>query len=491
MPGDRLEVLDHHLGLLRDIVRMQPHESRQRQRGLLALDVGIVLACLEQPEVRPVRGVVLQHVEDELLLDRLPHGVAVRGLPVTAEHGERLVLRGGGEGKEAQVRLLAALGHAAEEFFHVFPAFLGRALAGFFPKLLAAQHFLEVGRRLAALRAVRLVDDDRATPGGGRPRAGRPAFLGHLEQLARDERKFLQGGDDHRHRILKRFCELTRALVDPLHDAAPVFKLVDRVLELLIEHHAIGDHDDAVEDARVGGIVQEREPMRQPTDRVALAAARGMLDEVAVPHPLAAGGVDQHAHRFELVIAGEDHGLRLDLASLVVALLVDLQVDEAGEEVEQAVALQHLFPQVCRAVGPTRRVGRVSGCSGATLVEGKKVRRRARQSGGHEHGLGVHGKVHQRAALEFEDRLARVAVLLVLPARILDPLARERVLQFQRSHGNAVQAQGDIERLLGAWREMELAGQSQAIGGVAGFKLRIQFVRGLEVPPHGAFARNT
>ena len=28
---------------------------------------------------------------------------------------------------------------------------------------------------------------------------------------------------------------------------------------------------------------------------------------------------------------------------------------------------------------------------------------------------------------------------------------------------------------------MELAGQSQAIGGVAGFKLRIQFVRGLEV----------
>ena len=132
--------------------------------------------------------------------------------------------------------------------------------------------------------------------------------------------------------------------------------------------------------------------MRQPTDRVALAAARGMLDEVAVPHALAAGGVHQHAHRFELVIAGEDHGLRLDLASLVVAFLVDLQVDEAGEEVEQAVTLQHLFPQVGRAVVPARRIGRVSGCSGATLVEGKKVRRRARQPGGHEHGLGVHGK---------------------------------------------------------------------------------------------------
>ena len=52
-----------------------------------------------------------------------------------------------------------------------------------------------------------------------------------------------------------------------------------------------------------------------------------------------------------------------------------------------------------------------------------------------------------------------VAVLLVLPARILDPLARERVLQLHRCHGNTVQAQRDIQRLLGAWREVELAGK--------------------------------
>ena len=482
VPRDRLEVLDHHLRLLRDVVRVQPHETRQGQRGRLALDVGIVLACLEQPEVGPVRRVVLQHVEDELLLDRLPHGVAVHGPPIAAEHGERPVLRRGGEGEETQVRLLAALGHASEELFQVFPAFLGCALPGFFPKLLPAQHFLEIGRSFAALGAVGLVDDDGAAPGGDRSRAGLPAFLGHLEQLARDERKFLQGGDDHRHRTLERFGELSRAFVDPLHDAALVFELVDRVLELLVENDAIGDHDHAVEDALVGGVMQGGEPVRQPTNRVALAAARGMLDEVVVSHALAAGTVHQHAHRFELVIAGEDHGLRLDLASLVVALLVDLQMDEAGKEVEQAVSLQHLFPQVCRAVGPAGRVGRVSGCSSATLVKGKKVRRRARQPGGHEHRLGVHGKVHQRAAFEFEDRLARVAVLLVLPARILDRLARERVLQLHRGHRNAVQAQRDIQRLPGgARREVELAGQPETIGGVAGLELRIQAVRGLEV----------
>ena len=161
--------------------------------------------------------------------------------------------------------------------------------------------------------------------------------------------------------------------------------------------------------------------MRQPTDGVALAAARRMFDEVVVTHALATGGFHQHAHRLELVEAGEDHGLGLDLAALIVAFFFDLQVDEAGEEVKQAVALQHLFPQVCRSVGPARRIGRISGCSGGTLVEGKKACGRARQTGGHKHGLGVHGKVHQRAVLEFEDGLVRVAVLLVLSARMLQP----------------------------------------------------------------------
>ena len=123
-----------------------------------------------------------------------------------------------------------------------------------------------------------------------------------------------------------------------------MFELVDRVLELLIEHDAIGDHDHAVEDAIVGGIVQRRELMRQPPDRVALTAPGGMLDEDVVPHALATRGVHQPSHRFELMVAGKDHGLCLDLAALIVTFLVDLQVDEAGKNVEQAVTLQHLFP---------------------------------------------------------------------------------------------------------------------------------------------------
>ena len=126
VPRDGVEVLDHHLGLLRDVVRVQLHEARQRLGGLLALDVRVVVAGFEQLEVGSVGRVVLQHVEDELFLDRLAHRVAVRRLPIAPKHGEGLVLRRGGEGEETQVRLPAALGHAAEELFHVVEAFLRR-----------------------------------------------------------------------------------------------------------------------------------------------------------------------------------------------------------------------------------------------------------------------------------------------------------------------------------------------------------------------------
>ena len=86
----------------------------------------------------------------------------------------------------------------------------------------------------------------------------------------------------------------------------------------------------------------------------------------------------------------------------------------------------------------------------------------------------------QRAPLELEERLARVAVLLVLAARVLDRLAGERVLQLQRRDRDAVQAQRDVERLLRARREVKLAGQPEAVRRVARLQLRVQLVRRLE-----------
>ncbi len=73
------EVLDHHLRLLLDVVRVQAHELGQRSRGLLLRQLGIVFGRLEQTVIGGVGRVVRQHVEDEAFLDRLPHAVDVEG----------------------------------------------------------------------------------------------------------------------------------------------------------------------------------------------------------------------------------------------------------------------------------------------------------------------------------------------------------------------------------------------------------------------------
>jgi hypothetical protein len=74
--------------------------------------------------------------------------------------------------------------------------------------------------------------------------------------------------------------------------------------------------------------------MREPADGVALATPGRVLDEVIVTDTLTPGRYHQCAHRLQLVVAREDHRFLLHLAALVVALLLDLQVDEARQQVE-------------------------------------------------------------------------------------------------------------------------------------------------------------
>jgi hypothetical protein len=109
-----------------------------------------------------------------------------------------------------------------------------------------------------------------------------------------------------------------------------------------------------------------------------------------------------------------------------------------AKDVQQAVALPHLFPQIGGAVGAPRGVGRVAGAAVQPLVEGQEMRGTAGQPRGHEHLFGIDRKVHQRPALELEQRFAVVAVLLVLGHRVRHRLPRHRVLQLGGDHWNAV-----------------------------------------------------
>ena len=462
---------------------MQLHEAGQGAGGLLALHVRVVVARLDELVVATVGNIALQHVQDEPFLNGLAHGVAVGGFAIAPEDFERFVLGRGGEGEEAQVRLPAALRHAEEQGLHVLPgqAFLGGLLPCLRPQFLAAQHFLHGGGCLPALGTVRLVDKHGAATGWQGTGCINAAFIGHLEQLPGDERELLQGGDDDGNPALQGFRQLARAFVHLPHHAVLVLELVDRVLQLLIEHDAVRHHDHAVENAGAVRIVQRGQTMRQPSDGVALAAAGGMLDQGVVPHAFAPRQFDQQAHGLQLVVAREDQSLDLGLAPLLVAPLFTLQMQKTGQQVQQAAALQDFLPKVGGAVVASLRVRRVAGAGIAALVEGQKARGRARQPGGHPHGFGIDGKVNQRAPLELKDGRPRIPVALVLPAGILNGLPRERVLQLQGGDRDAVQAERQIQGLFGIGREAQLPGDAHAVCRVAGVQLRVQLMGRLEV----------
>ena len=133
----------------------------------LGVELRVVLDLLDQLVVAVHRRVVLEHVEDEALLDRLLHRVAVEG-PVLhlavglrlrlAEHLQRLVLRRGGEGEVAGVRQqLPRLHHAVDLVLE--------GLVVLFGARRAASAIAHRRRGLAALARVRLVDDDGEASG--------------------------------------------------------------------------------------------------------------------------------------------------------------------------------------------------------------------------------------------------------------------------------------------------------------------------------------
>ena len=91
-------------------------------------------------------------------------------------------------------------------------------------------------QRVQATYMQHFVDDDSTFPRGEHATAFLPALFGHLEELPRDKGKLLHRRDDDRHLVLQCFGELPGAFVDLLHHALAMLELINRVLELLIQH---------------------------------------------------------------------------------------------------------------------------------------------------------------------------------------------------------------------------------------------------------------
>ena len=303
-----VEVVDHDLGLELDRVVAALHVAAQLLLRPAGVELRVVLHRLGEPVVAGHRRVVGQHVQDEPLLDRLLHGVAVEG--VMPDRAVRLRVRGPedlqrlvlGRGREREVagvgQQLARLHHAVD------PVLVGLLLA----YLARFRQRLRHGRAgAAALAGVRLVDDDREAA---------PALL--VADLVQDERELLDRGDDDLLAALDEPAQVARAVGVP--DRRPHLRVLpDRVPDLTVEDDPVGDHDDRVEDRRVVP-GQPDQLVGQPGDGVALAAARRVLDQVAPARAVDAGVGQQPAHHVELVVARPDLRPPLPAALLVLRL---------------------------------------------------------------------------------------------------------------------------------------------------------------------------
>ena len=272
--------------------------------------------------VHIVGHVVLQHIQNKAFLDGLPHrihmeGVVFAALIPLAEHLQRFIFWGSRKGEEGQIFVDTLSGQFIQQLVLIVLA-LGLLLILLFGVLL--QNFLGIGQRplqftsgITGLGGMGLVHNDR------KPLVARAHFFV-------DDRELLEGGDDDSRPGLDGLAELLGVLVDLLHNARYMVELVDSVLQLAVQHPAVSDDDDGLEDLFVVVVVQASEPVGQPGDRVRLAGTGAVLNQIVLARAVSLYIGQQLSHHIQLVIPGEDHPLGLHLAGLFVLLLLQVEV---------------------------------------------------------------------------------------------------------------------------------------------------------------------
>src|ERR1700693_3353738 len=118
-----------------------------------------------------------------------------------------------------------------------------------------------------------------------------------------------------------------------------------------------------------------------------------MLDEIVLSWTARASVGFQLPNHLQLVIAGKNEGLLL-------LLLVPLEMHEAGEDVEPAIALPDLLPEIGGLMAVW--IGRVARTVVIALVKRQKERLIAFEFGGHKDAIRVDREVNQCALPEAE-----------------------------------------------------------------------------------------
>ena len=139
-------------------------------------------------------------------------------------------------------------------------------------------------------------------------------------------------------------------------------------------------------------------------------------------------------------------------------------------EVQQAVTLQHFFPEVAGGVAlgilgiacttcDTRTVG--------ALIEGQEAGSSICQLGGHPRFIQINSKVDQETVVQTEGKFFGTAVVLVLIDGAYIVLPGELVFQFQRHYGDAIDGQHHVDGVGVGGGVAELPGAAEDIRLIA------------------------
>ena len=168
------------------------------------------------------------------------------------------------------------------------------------------------------------------------------------------KRKRLNRADDNLLIAGQRFGKFGTLAADiafnPRHDAGCAFEAKDRLLQLTVDHIAVRDYQDGIEDFLVVGIMQIREEVRRPCNRICLTRPGGMLNQILMTRTFRQDRGLKFARHIQLMVTREDDGLQ-------VLLVVTLCHQIAPEDLQPTVSRPDLFPQVgCRMAGWIQRI---------------------------------------------------------------------------------------------------------------------------------------
>ena len=374
--------------------------------------IRIIFRGFDDFEAGVIGHIVLEHIQNKTFLNGLPHTVNVERMKAAvlifrAEQLQRLVLGRCGKGKERQILMPPLNGHFPHQAVVWVQLFFGLALdLGVFPQSILGirKGGFQFQSRAAGLGGMGLVYDNRKVPS---------CYFIHF---LIDDRELLQGGDDNAHTAVDGVPQVLGGLIFPdgLNGAEGVVKAGNGLLQLRIQHGAVGNDHHAGEHRRVLLIEQRGQPVSRPRNGVGLAASGAVLDQVIMPGSVLSDIGQQLPHHIQLMIARKNQRFAV------------LQVHKLLGNVHHTVLLKDILPQIRRRVAVwvcrIALAAVVSGSVGA-LVKGQEIGVLSGELCGHPHLGVIHAEIGQNALVELEAKLPRVAVIHPLPLGVIHRLS--------------------------------------------------------------------